>query len=188
MDHYVDIRLRPDPEIVPHQLLSAVYARLHRGLVQLASQDIGVSFPDYDERKPTLGACLRLHGTRASLQRLLDTPWLSGARDHVSVAPITPVPSDAGHRRIARVQAKSSPASLRRLAMRRHGIDADAALRQIPDSAAEQLKLPFVVIGSRSTGQASFPLFIRQEPVQREATGGTFNSYGLSQHATVPWF
>ncbi|WP_386069559.1 type I-F CRISPR-associated endoribonuclease Cas6/Csy4 [Tahibacter sp. UC22_41] len=188
MDHYVDIRLRPDPEIAPHQLLSAVYARLHRGLVQLASQDIGVSFPDYDLRKPTLGACLRLHGTQASLQRLLGTPWLSGAKDYVSVTPIAPVPESAGHRRIARVQAKSNPARLRRRAMRRHGIDADAALRQIPDSAAEQLKLPFVVIGSRSTGQPSFPLFIRQEPVQREATSGTFNSYGLSQHATVPWF
>ncbi|MCL1552323.1 type I-F CRISPR-associated endoribonuclease Cas6/Csy4, partial [Xanthomonas nasturtii] len=56
------------------------------------------------------------------------------------------------------------------------------------DAVAEQLSLPFVVLGSCSTGQASFPLFIRHGPLLSEPKNGSFNSYGLSQEATVPWF
>jgi CRISPR-associated endonuclease Csy4 len=208
MDSYIDIQLRPDPEFTPHQLLSGLYARLHRTLAQLGSQDIGVSFPGYASRESapatplaatpqtsrkstavsTLGNCLRLHGPASSLQRLTTTGWLQGMLDHVTVSAIGSVPSDTAHCRFARVQAKSSPARLRRRAMRRHGLDEPAAAQRIPDTAAEQLQLPFVIIGSRSTGQPSFPLFIRRDPAQPQAVSGNFNSYGLSQNATVPWF
>ena len=33
MDHYVDIDVRTDPEFPAHQLMSALYAKLHRALV-----------------------------------------------------------------------------------------------------------------------------------------------------------
>ncbi|MCC8538829.1 type I-F CRISPR-associated endoribonuclease Cas6/Csy4 [Xanthomonas axonopodis pv. poinsettiicola] len=188
MDHYVDIQLRPDPELAPHQLLSGLYVRLHRMLAQHGRQDIGVSFPRYDLRKPTLGTHVRLHGLLASLHTVMALPWLQGMQDHLAVSDINAVPADAQHRQVTRVQAKSSPSRLRRRAMRRHGLDAEAALQRIPDSAAEQLQLPFVVLGSRSTGQPSFPLFIRQGPLSSTALPGTFNNYGLSQDATIPWF
>ncbi|PPU56754.1 type I-F CRISPR-associated endoribonuclease Cas6/Csy4 [Xanthomonas dyei] len=188
MDHYVDLQLRPDPELAPHQLLSGLYGRLHRALAQQQRQDVGVSFPRHDARKPSLGTHLRLHGEQAGLQALMASPWLHGLLDHLVVSPVMAVPADTEHRRVTRVQAKSSPSRLRRRAMRRHGIDAEAATQRIPDAAAEQLALPFVVIGSRSTGQASFPLFIRHGPLLSEAKIGGFNSYGLSQEATVPWF
>lgn len=188
MDRYVEIRLRADPEIAPHQLLSSLYGRLHRALVQLASRDVGVSFPDYDVQRPSLGTRLRLHGSAQSLHHLMSTTWLAGMRDHVDVMPIADVPARATHCRVSRVQAKSSPARLRRRAMRRHGLDVTSAEQRIPDTAAEQLKLPFVVIGSCSTGQPSFPLFIRQEGGVSGAVAGEFNSYGLGRGATVPWF
>ncbi|WP_434990467.1 type I-F CRISPR-associated endoribonuclease Cas6/Csy4 [Xanthomonas melonis] len=188
MDHYVDIQLRPDPELAPHQLLSGLYVRLHRILAQHERQDIGVSFPRYDARKPSLGSHLRLHGPQNALQTLMAPPWLQGMQDHLTVSDIYPTPAGVQHRRVMRVQAKSSPSRLRRRAMRRHGLDAEAALQRIPDSASERLQLPFVVLGSRSTGQPSFPLFIRQGPLSSTPVPGTFNSYGLSQDATVPWF
>ncbi|MDQ1091385.1 CRISPR-associated endoribonuclease Cas6/Csy4 subtype I-F [Xanthomonas sacchari] len=72
--------------------------------------------------------------------------------------------------------------------MRRHGLSADAAAERIPDTAAERLRLPFVVLGSRSTGQAAFPLFVRHGPLLQEPVPGTFNTYGLSGGATIPWF
>jgi len=188
VSHYIDIRLRPDPEVTPPQLLSALYARLHRVLVQLGSQDIGVSFPAHDDRKPSLGTHLRLHGAVASLGALMSTAWLRGMHDYFGVSEITGAPEVVRHRIVSRVQAKSGVERLRRRAIRRHGIDADAAKARIPDSAAERLRLPFVLLGSRSTGQPSFPLFIRHGELLPEPRSGDFNSYGLSQQATVPWF
>ncbi|WP_456981330.1 type I-F CRISPR-associated endoribonuclease Cas6/Csy4 [Luteimonas sp. A478] len=188
MGHYLDIRLRPDPELAPPHILSALYARFHRALVELGSQDIGVSFPAHDDRRPTLGNHVRVHGVELSLQALMATPWLRGIEDHLEVAGIAVVPDGARHRVVSRVQPSSSPARMRRRAMRRHGLDMDAAERRIPDSAAERLCLPFVQLGSRSTGQARFPLFIRHGPVAEQPIPGTFSSYGLSGDATVPWF
>lgn len=188
MDHYVDIHLRPDPEFPPYQLLSALYAKLHRALVRQDGENIGISFPAQREAPPSLGTHMRLHGSSSALHKLMDTPWLNGMSDHVQLSPITPIPADTKHRRVTRVQAKSSPERLRRRAMRRHGIDADSAKQRIPDSATETLKLPFVQLGSRSTQQASFPLFIRHGPLLPRPTLGKFNSYGLSQDATIPWF
>jgi len=186
--HYIDIHLRPDPELAPHHLLSGLYTRLHQALVQVRSQDVGVSFPEHDERKPSLGSHLRLHGPETSLRVLMATAWLNGMRDYLRVGDITAVPANARHRIVSRVQARSSPERLRRRAMRRHGLDAEAALERIPDSAMQRLKLPFIVIGSRSTGQPSFPLFLRHGPLLSNPVSGIFNSYGLSHVATVPWF
>jgi len=188
MDHYIDIHLRPDPEFAEHQLMQALYAKLHRALVQLGGDDIGVSFPTFKEAPPALGAHLRLHGRASSLDSLMDSGWLAGMRDHLQVSIVQPVPAAVRHRRVGRVQAKSNPERLRRRAMRRHGIDAEAARQRIPDDAAETLRLPFVQMGSRSTGQSSFPLFIQHGPIQTEPVAGNFNRYGLSKESTIPWF
>lgn len=188
MDHYLEIRLRSDPEIAPHQLFGALYGALHRALVMLPGKDVGVSFPDYDTNAPSLGTRLRLHGSEASLRRLLATGWLDSLRDNVTTTDIALTPSATAQCRVTRVQAKSSAERMRRRAMRRHGIDSNTAAQRIPEQAEERLRLPFVVIGSRSTQQPSFPLFIRQESALSETTGGEFNSYGLGHGATVPWF
>lgn len=186
--HYIDIQLRPDPEIAPHQLMSSLYLRLHRALVQLGSQGIGVSFPAHDERRPDLGTHLRLHGESIALQALAETDWLRGIKDHLQIGLVSAVPQGVVHRQVLRVQAKSNVERLRRRAIKRHGIDAVEAARRIPDHAEENLKLPFVTLGSRSTGQSSFPLFLRHGPVQDRPVDGEFNTYGLSLGATIPWF
>lgn len=188
MDHYLDLRLRTDPEIPAFDLMSALFGKLHRALARMNNAPIGVSFPDHNAKAPHLGLCLRLHGTSVALSALLATDWLQGVRDHVHAADIQTVPANALHRRVYRVQAKSSPERLRRRAMRRHGIDADAARQRIPDSAAEALRLPFVTLGSRSTGQPSFNLYIQHGPTQPTPLAGELNAYGLSKTATVPWF
>jgi CRISPR-associated endonuclease Csy4 len=83
VNHYLDIRLRSDPEFAPHQLMSALFSKLHRALVESGSQDIGVSFPEVDPKRPTLGGQLRLHGDASALQRLMALNWLVGMRDHL---------------------------------------------------------------------------------------------------------
>ncbi|MBE1427184.1 CRISPR-associated endonuclease Csy4 [Desulfomicrobium macestii] len=186
MDHYIEFHLLPDPEFAPTQLMNVLFGKLHLALAELGSGDVGVSFPDGDNAR-TLGARLRLHGTAAALDRVMQINWNTGIRDHVAQTPIAPIPANVGHRSLHRVQAKSNPDRLRRRMMKRHGVDAEAAAQQIPDSATETLKLPYVQIKSLSSGK-HFRLFFHFGPVEVMARSGVFNAYGLSREATVPWF
>jgi CRISPR-associated endonuclease Csy4 len=187
MDHYVDIAIRPDPEFSAGQLMSALYAKLHHALVQLGGSGIGVSFPGHDSTVPHLGNKLRLHGNLAGLNTLMAGVWLSGLRDYIDSAGPKPVPSDALQCAVRRVQVKSNPERLRRRLMRRHNVDRLEAQRRIPDGAASMLDLPFVQLRSTSSNQ-TFRLFIDHHHGLPNAMAGEFNSYGLSQKATVPWF
>ncbi len=188
MDHYQDIQILPDPEFQTPMLMNALFAKLHRALVQLGSTVIGVSFPKMDNQKPTLGRLLRLHGTKEALRILGEQRWLNGMRDHIEVDEVMPVPTDAQHCRVKRVQAKSSAERLRRRYCKRHqGTTERDAIAVIPDGVEEHLSLPYLHIKSESTGQ-SFRLFIEHQAPQPQATKGEFNSYGLSTQATVPWF
>ncbi len=187
MDHHVDIDVRQDPEFPAHQLISALYNKLHRALVAQNSTRIGVSFPGVDLKAPHLGTRLRLHGDLASLSALLESDWLAGMRDHVKLAQPARVPETAKYCAVRRVQVKSSPERLRRRLMRRHNLDADEARQRIPDDAARLAHLPFVQLRSTSTDQ-TYKLFIDHGPAQSNAVPGDFNTYGLSQKATIPWF
>lgn len=187
MDHYLDIHLLPDPEFPATTLMSALFAKLHRALVDHGGRDIGVSFPEVVQVKRTLGQRLRLHGSSASLDRLMATEWLQGMRDHVKISPTQAIPGSVQHCVVRRVQAKSSPERLRRRLMARKSISAEVARTAIPDSAAEMLALPYVEIASRSTGQR-FKLFIEHLKPVPTAVTGSFGAYGLGTNATVPWF
>jgi len=188
MDYHIDIRLVLDPEFPATILMGAMFGKLHRALVELQTTDIGVSFPEHQQRsKKNLGALLRLHGTTSGLQRLMTTHWLRGMRDHVTLSNIIEVPADAQHRLVRRRQFKTSAERLRRRRARRHGETIEQAREQIPDSIERKVPLPFVMIPSQSTAQR-FPIFIEHGKIRAEPLIGTFNSYGLSQGATVPWF
>lgn len=187
MLQYIDIHLRTDPEFPTHQLMAALFAKLHRRLAELKSQRIAVSFPGYQETPATLGRTLRLIGPGSELVRLMERDWFQGMRDHADMRPVAAVPHDAGQRTLRRVQAKSSPERLRRRQMRRHNLTAEQVLERVPDSCAETLKLPFLTLSSASTGQ-KFNLFLRLGQSAPATEAGDFNSYGLSATATIPWF
>ena len=187
MLHYLDIELRTDPEFGAAQLLAALYAKLHRVLVRLDSNSIGVSFPRHDGSAHRLGDCLRLIGPASDLARLMALDWLSGMRDHVNLGVVAPVPMTTAHRTLRRVQAKSSVERLRRRQIKRHGLTETQAHERVPDSAEQRLDLPFIPLTSSSTGQ-TFRLFLRLSAPTTAATMGIFNGYGLSTSATIPWF
>lgn len=187
MDHYIEIRLLPDPEFPATMLMSALFAKLHRGLVEHGGNDIGISFPDVGDRPRTLGQRLRLHGSSAALQRLMRLGWPRGMQDHTEIGAVTMVPDHAEHRVVRRVQAKSNPERLRRRLVARKHIDQETAKLSIPDSAVERLELPHVVLTSATTGQR-FKLFIEHLPVTDQPMPGYFGTYGLSATTTIPWF
>lgn len=187
MDHYIDIKIRPDPEFPPEQLMNALFAKLHRALAKLGSEGIGISFPEVNPDRNVLGRRLRLHGAQPAMSSLMASEWLFGMRDHVQYGTLAHIPDRVMHRAVRRIQAKSSPERLRRRYMRRHNASQEAAQAHIPDSIARTLALPSLELRSRTTGQA-FRLFISHGPLQSESITGKFNAYGLSQSATVPWF
>ncbi len=173
MDHYLDIRLLPDPEFPAPILMNALFAKLHRALVAQSTTDIGISFPGATPSH--LGGVMRLHGSAARL----DT--------HMDIGAISPVPDAAGHCQVRRVQSKSSAERLRRRYLKRHPeVDEETAAQQIPNEAERRLALPYLRIKSSSSDQ-QFLLFIQQRPEVHQQTGD-FNSYGLSSTATIPWF
>jgi len=190
MDHYLDITLLPDPEFIGSVLMSALFGKLHRGLVTVATGRIGISFPAVNKASCGLGERLRLHGSSEVLSQLMALPWLSGMSDHVRLGSMQTVPDGVQHRVVRRVQAKSSPERLRRRLMKRKGLTTQEAIAAIPSSAAERLDLPYVTLNSRSTGQR-LRLFIEHGPLRDTPLAGSFSSYGLSHctpAATVPWF
>lgn len=195
--HYLDIRLRDDPEIAPHQIMSALYARLHTflscgisgaALTQAARGTIGVSFPEHDDAVPTLGKLLRLHASQSTLEAALQETWLVGTRDYVRLGEVNIVPEGCGYRTVSRVQVKSSSERLQRRAVKRHGYTEEEARARFPVSIEKRSTLPYVTIGSRSTGQSAFRLIIRHGAIVTQACAGEFGTYGLSATATVPWF
>jgi CRISPR-associated endonuclease Csy4 len=185
--HYIDITLLPDPEFSHAHLLGALVAKLHRALVQLRADNVGISFPGYSLRPRSLGPVLRLHGGQAALQSLMAQPWLHGMRDHVTLTEVAVVPSGATHRVVRRRQFKTNVERLRRRRIRRKGESAEQAAAAIPDGVERRPDLPYVQLRSASTGQP-FCLFIEQDVEPGGAVPGAFNSYGLGQGATVPWF
>jgi CRISPR-associated endonuclease Csy4 len=185
--HYIDITLLPDPEFSHAHLLGALVAKLHRALVQLEADDIGISFPHYSLRPRSLGDVLRLHGSETALRRLMDQPWLQGMRDHVRLTELRPIPPNATFCLVQRRQFKTNAERLRRRRMRRKGESAEQAAKAIPDSIERTPDLPYVQLRSASTGQP-FCLFIDQKPVQVLTGKQNFNTYGLSLGAAVPWF
>ncbi len=189
MDHYLDIRLRPDPDFPAAMLMGALYSKLHRALHDLHADDIGVSFPDHKTgvRARTPGDRLRLHGLQARLEHLMAISWLTSMRDHVMLEAIQLVPAEARHRVVSRRQFNTgSPSRAKRYAQR-HGIGVEEAQCLMEKPAARQIALPFVQVSSRSSGQR-FALFIEHGKPQLQPAAGPFNHYGLSSEATVPWF
>lgn len=185
--HYIDIALRPDPEFSHAHLLGALMAKLHRALVEIEADGIGISFPRYTLRPRSLGSVVRLHGGETDLRCLMARAWLQGMRDHVKLTEAMPVPAGiTAHCVVQRRQFKTNVDRLRRRRMRRKGETWAEAAAAIPDSVERSPDLPYVQLRSASTGQL-FCLFIEQAEVLGEASG-KFNRYGLSQGVTVPLF
>ncbi len=187
MDHYLDLHLLPDPEFPATQLMSALLAKLHRGLYDLRRSDVGISFPDVETAGRGLGARLRLHGSAEALDRLMALNWLLGMRDHLRLGELAPIPAQVRWRCVSRVQVDSNPERARRRLIKRHGLSEQEARQRIPDNAGKHCDLPYATLRSNGSGQ-SFRLFIRNGPLLASPQAGPFGGYGLSASSTVPWF
>ena len=184
MNNYINIKVLPDPEFTSSVLMNALFAKLHRAMVEAGKGEIGVSFP---QAQKALGDTVRLHGSQNALERLMTLGWLKGLTDYTSVTPATAVPDNCRFRVVKRVQAKSSVERMYRRSVKKGWLTAEEAEARMSTSKEQQLKLPFIQLKSHSSGHA-FRLFIQQGKFLDVSVKGSFSAYGLSDVATVPWF
>ena len=182
ISHFIDLKVRPDPEFSQTHLVSALYSRLHRQLVSMRSDNIAVGFPGYSLRPRGLGDTVRLLGAKDPLEALMESDWVMGMESMVNIASISSVPPGCLKRR----QFKTNGERLRRRFKRRHDVTDEEVERLLPDKQV-LVDLPYVRLRSTSTGQA-FSMFLALSDPLTQPVPGSFNSYGLSAQASIPWF
>ena len=184
MNHYIDIKLLPDAELSETFLMNKVYAKLHKALDDLASDSIGVSFPQYSV---LLGGVIRVHGNKESLEQLTALKWLARLADYCDSSPIRHVPDDIdGYRNVSRAQTNMSPSKLRRL-LDRKTISPDEVKQYEEKMFRQGLKDPYVELDSSSNGN-KYRRYFQFGKLSEEDVVGVFDNFGLSKTATVPWF
>ncbi|KAA6230502.1 type I-F CRISPR-associated endoribonuclease Cas6/Csy4 (plasmid) [Chlorobium phaeovibrioides] len=184
MTHYQEILLIPTPEFNTNVVMNSLYDVLHHALVAMSASDTAISFPGISSTG--LGNRVRLYTRPERLQQLSGHIAASAIRDHLKIGNILETPETTEAMTVRRVQCKSNVERLRRRYMKRHGASEQEAQSIIPENSMKHLSLPYATLFSQSTGH-SFRLFIQQQKVTTPVKG-LFNSYGLSDHATVPMF
>ena len=184
MDYYIDVKIKPDSEMRENVLLNKVYTKFHKALWTMKASSIGISFPKLKHR---LGDIMRIHGKETDLRKLAATKRLGGLIGYCAVAEIQPIPtSGIKYRNISRVQANMTQAKLRRL-LKRGSITPDEARKYKAKMFTKGLDLPYLEMESGSDGH-KHRRYLAFGDITEEETKGTFDYFGLSKSATIPWF
>jgi len=183
MDFYIDITVIPDAEMPVNCLLNMVYTKLHKSLVDLNTNSIGVSFPAH---KVLLGNCLRIHGSNSSLAELQLKNWLGGASGYCQVGDMLTVPQNCQFRTIKRIQTTMSQSKLNRL-IKRGSISDDEVKAYKAKMFAKGLDNPYLELESASNGHRHRRYIAFGELLDKPVIG-VFDQFGLSKTATIPWF
>lgn len=165
-------------------LMNKVYSKLHKALFDMASNDIGISFP---ETKVLLGKLLRIHSTEKRLLELNHIKWLGGLSGYCECSNILPIPSSFENRKVSRWQSTMSESHLRRLIKRGSISDDEIKGYKAKMFASQMTALPFLELESGSNGQFH-RRYIQMGDAQKTPVTGDFDTFGLSKLATIPWF
>lgn len=183
MDYYIDIEIKPDTDMRESPLMNLVYTKIHKVLVKLETEQIGVSFPGC---KIKLGRLLRLHGGKTDLHNLQCLSWLGDMAGYCEISDVMNVPADVKYRTVSRIRTNMSQSKLERL-KRRGSITPDEEKTYKAKMFSQGLDSPYLDLESGSTGQ-NHRRFIHFGSLLDQPVAGKFDSYGLSKVATVPWF
>jgi len=130
--------------------------------------------------------------TEQQLQQFDAEKWLGRLRDYTHVKSIRSVPENVNHfARFKRKQVKSPEKKAMRLAEHLQKPVDEVIKYRKQHELFNECKLPFIHMESQKeteNGEKNrFRLFIEQTLFD-EPVSGTFDCYGLSKTATVPWF
>jgi len=183
MDSYIEITIKPDAEMRENVLLNKVYTKLHKALVTLKSDCIGVSFPQYNV---ILGRVIRIHSNSAVLHDLTGLNWLGGLIGYCDKSDIMPVPSNCTYRTISRIQSTMTQSKLNRL-IKRGSISDEEIKNYKAKMFSKGLDNPYLELESSSNGH-KHRRYLRFGTQQAQPVKGKFDKFGLSSSATIPWF
>lgn len=183
MNSYIDIHLLPDSELKEAELSSKVYTKFHKALVALRTDRIGISFPLVNLK---LGLLFRIHGDGSLLHDLQGLDWLGSLKGYCKVQEVKAIPDQVQYRVISAKRSNLSQAKLKRL-IKRGSIDEAGIKRYRVKMLSLGFDNPFLDLQSESRGQLYRKFFGFSELVN-QSTEGSFDSFGLSKSATVPWF
>jgi CRISPR-associated endonuclease Csy4 len=183
LNYYIDIKVKPDGILSQNVLLNKLYSEFHKALYDLGTTSIGVSFPNY---KIQLGNILRIHATLEDLEELQKKNWVEPLLKYCQISPISPIPKKVSYRIISRKQANMTLAKLRRL-IKRGTITAEQATSYKAKMFTQGISNPYLELESSSNGQ-KHRRFIEFGDFSDTPIDGSFNQFGLSKTATIPWF
>lgn len=183
MNYFIDIKLMPSKEIQENILLNQLYTNFHKRLYDLNSDSIGVSFPKYSLK---LGNIFRIHGLQTDLEILQKVDWIKELLKFCDVSEISLVPDGAKYRIVSRIQTTMSQSKLRRL-VKRGTIKEEDIKGYKAKLFQKSLDNPFVELVSVSNGKRH-RRFIQFSDLSKNQLKGSFDFFGLSKTATVPWF
>ena len=183
MNYYIDIKLILSKEIQENILLNQLYTNFHKRLYDLNKYSIGVSFPRY---KLKLGNVFRIHGSKIDLEMLQKVDWVNELLKFCDVSEISLVPDGVEYRIVSRIQTTMSQSKLRRL-IKRGSIKEEDIKTYKAKLFQKSLGNPFVELISMSNGERH-RRFIQFSDLSKNQIKGSFDLFGLSKTATVPWF
>lgn len=187
--HYFELKAIPHTELLQSEVLAHLMQQLHRQLPAYGGQ-IGISFPAYGQQR-TLGDIIRIFGTEAHLTQLHQQLYQQQeVKNYGLISNINPVPAHINKHYCYQRQHIKGTSDLRRAEKR-------LSAQQLPPEEIQQrlqnklnkmgnCQLPHLHFKSAST-QQTMTLFIKRTMKLKEHHG-TYNSYGLSNNATVPDF
>lgn len=183
MNHFVELKIKPDDEMRENVLLNKIYTKLHKALYNLKSTDIAISFPSY---KVKLGNVIRLHSSENRLSKLQGLNWLGGLNGYCDVSEIQAIPDAVQHRNISRIQSNMTASKLCRL-IKRGSINAEETKQYKAKMFTQGLDNPYLELDSVSNGN-KHRRYIQFGELLDMPIAGDFDQFGLSKTATIPWF
>lgn len=183
MNSYIDIHLQPDSELKEAELSSKIYTKLHKALVTLGTDKIGISFPLANLK---LGLLFRIHGDKSLLNDLQGLDWLGSLKGYCKIQQLKAIPDQVQYRIVSAKRSNMSKAKLKRL-IDRGSIDEAGIKRYKVKMLSLGFDNPYLDLQSQSSGQL-YRKFFEFSQIEDQKSDGSFDSYGLSKSATVPWF
>ncbi len=199
MKYYIELTLLPDADVNLYFIWEKLYGQIHLALVEKknadGNSDIAVSFPEYGRKKFSLGSKLRLFSqTQEQLQELDIPRWLNRLSDYCHWTLIKEVLDIKQYVCFSRKQFKTNieRRARRRILKTKESLEVATADLKGKGFTDQKSELPYINLESSSTRdnqkpKHKFRLFIDRVLVDKSVSG-QFNCYGLSSHATVPWF
>lgn len=187
--HYIELIAIPQAEILASETISHIMQSIHRVLPAYAGR-LGISFPHYRAGQ-SIGTALRIFGTEDDIRQIFYQLNALGLADYAIIRQPESVPPHSQFACFSRVRPQSPTASsIRRMQKRQEQqgktpAEIEQAIANWQNKRQDNF-IPFVRIQSASTGK-TMPLHIHKQSKQ-QAHNGEFNTYGLSQNATVPVF